>query len=474
MQKIYKRKLKGFTLVELIIVITILAILATIAFVSFQSYTSDSRDTTRISNLTSLQKWLDAFALKVWQYPLPDDIYGTWLYTTWAVNDTLNYVWYVKENVSRLISINKVPMDPVSNTNFIYWVSINQNKYQIAATLEKAQNTAGIITTTYAATPQAKLIWNYTYPLKVWTKVYSLPSLVFMWTGNLLLNSTWFIINNGQNLPYSIDGKPLNNTQTTAQVLQTITWTPSLSLTGIDVSSYTGAQAFKSLSSVPTELQWLWLTKDQIGISLFWDPYLAAIAPKPWKCEEPITTLDGSQTYTTIKWYDGKCRTSQNMRHGSKLWSAWTNPSNNNLLEKWCYGWLDSNCDLEWALYSWKEAMGIDFWDNATAVENSSKSVCWQLSGAWSLPTTTQWSALQTAGATGWMGNKLSWIISYLPWYIHDVMWYYQRWVEWYRWTGSPYDANWAYYKSLNSANSTIWGAGIPKARAFSVVCIRN
>lgn len=474
MQKIYKKKIKGFTLVELIIVITILAILATIAFVSFQSYTSDSRDATRISNLTWLQKWLDAFALKVWQYPLPDDIYATGLFKTWAVNDTLNYVWYVKENISRLISMNKVPIDPVWNTNFVYWVSANQNKYQIAGTLEKKQANTGIITTTYAAMTQAKVVWNYTYPLKIGTKVYSLPSLIFVWTGNLVSNSTWFVINNGQNLAYSIDGKPLNNTQTTAQVLQIITGTPALILTWIDVSAYTWAQNFKSLSSLPADLQSLWITKDQVWISLFWDPYLAATAPKPWNCWDMVTTLDGSHTYTTITWPDGKCWTSQNMRHGSMLANGTTAPSNNAWIEKWCYNNLASNCNSDGGLYTWQESMGINAWDTTSNTEVSSLSVCWQLGTNWALPTHAQWTSLTTAWATWWAWNKLSWIVSTLPWF-RDPSWpMISQTSSAYRWSSTVLNTTDWYGRNLGSTAISVASWNYGKNNWFSVVCIKN
>jgi prepilin-type N-terminal cleavage/methylation domain-containing protein len=53
-----KRKLLGFTLVELIVVITILAILGTIGFLSIQGYSASARDGSRISNLSSLQRGL--------------------------------------------------------------------------------------------------------------------------------------------------------------------------------------------------------------------------------------------------------------------------------------------------------------------------------------------------------------------------------------------------------------------------------
>lgn len=57
MKKLAKgaRKLKGFTLVELIVVITILAILATVGFLALSGYTQDAKDSAIKANTRSLQ-----------------------------------------------------------------------------------------------------------------------------------------------------------------------------------------------------------------------------------------------------------------------------------------------------------------------------------------------------------------------------------------------------------------------------------
>ncbi|MFA5916599.1 MAG: prepilin-type N-terminal cleavage/methylation domain-containing protein, partial [Candidatus Gracilibacteria bacterium] len=53
---IHKKRLKGFTLVELIVVITILAILGTIGFIAFQNYTKSARDGTRIADINMIKQ----------------------------------------------------------------------------------------------------------------------------------------------------------------------------------------------------------------------------------------------------------------------------------------------------------------------------------------------------------------------------------------------------------------------------------
>ena len=61
----FNKIIKGFTLVELIVVITILAILWTISFISLQWYSMRSRDSVRISDIKNIITNLELFKLKL-------------------------------------------------------------------------------------------------------------------------------------------------------------------------------------------------------------------------------------------------------------------------------------------------------------------------------------------------------------------------------------------------------------------------
>lgn len=265
------KKNKWFTLVELIIVITIISILAIIAFISFQNYTKDSRDANRISTIKNFETWIDLYALKAWKVPNQEEITWTWI-IDWVIT---NYVWYIKDTISKQINMNKTPKDPLYNSNYIYWISSDFTKYQIATIMEWDIVYQKLISTTYANKNIAKLIWNYKYPLKLWNKIYSLPSLIFVWWEIWsLTNFTWFIIDKWFNSPYD----QLNNTNTITDQLKDITWKDNISLTWIEIPNNLSIDDFKILDDddelIIKIIDEIWLdNKNDIWKIIYWDIY---------------------------------------------------------------------------------------------------------------------------------------------------------------------------------------------------------
>ncbi|EKD66286.1 MAG: hypothetical protein ACD_49C00054G0008 [uncultured bacterium (gcode 4)] len=127
-----KTSLKNwFTLTELLIVISILAILATIGFLSFQWYSKSARDSTRITDIKSIQQWLAITKVKSWVYPIPE--WDTLEILVWT---GILIQWYIWENISSIIKINKLPLDPKDAKSYIYAVDKDRKKAQLLWYLE--------------------------------------------------------------------------------------------------------------------------------------------------------------------------------------------------------------------------------------------------------------------------------------------------------------------------------------------------
>ncbi len=233
--------LKGFTLVEIIIVITILAVLSTMGVMSYTWYNSSSRDAVRTVDIGLLKQSLEWFKTVAWKYPMPENQTGTGT----IYGEEFSYLWVIGDNISGVLKINKTPVDPLSKTNYVYAVTNDRAYYQIATVLENTQSYNPIISQTYAdSNYKARVVWNYDWILKFndWTNTWLIntPSLVFnTQSGNtvdLLSTGTYFVVNELSNLPYPIgDLKQINN-KNGAEVIREISKTSVAYLTGINIT----------------------------------------------------------------------------------------------------------------------------------------------------------------------------------------------------------------------------------------------
>ncbi|WKZ24765.1 MAG: FISUMP domain-containing protein [Patescibacteria group bacterium] len=88
-----------------------------------------------------------------------------------------------------------------------------------------------------------------------------------------------------------------------------------------------------------------------------------------FQCGQTINDLDGN-VYNTVQ-TGTQCWMKENMNIGTMLASAATMPSNDNVIEKWCYNNTASNCGVTPAvnhggLYTWAEAMNLPASCNTT------------------------------------------------------------------------------------------------------------
>lgn len=144
-----RKRLLGFTLVELVVVITILAILGAIGFLSIQGYSKSARDSTRISDLANLARSFEVAIAAGKTLPLPD----AGMLTITASGTTIGYQGYAGANVLRTLSLGGKFQDPLDSKYYTYLTNAAQNRYQVFGLLEDyGQVTLGLpfVQTAYA------------------------------------------------------------------------------------------------------------------------------------------------------------------------------------------------------------------------------------------------------------------------------------------------------------------------------------
>ncbi len=104
----------------------------------------------------------------------------------------------------------------------------------------------------------------------------------------------------------------------------------------------------------------------------------------------------GGQTYNTVQ-VGTQCWLKENLNIGTKI-NGTLEQTNNNLIEKYCYNDLESNCEVYGGLYQWDEAMQY-------LTTAGTQGICPQ---GWHVPTDTEWATLFTGlGGLAQAGGKM-------------------------------------------------------------------
>ncbi|EKE26028.1 MAG: hypothetical protein ACD_4C00465G0003 [uncultured bacterium (gcode 4)] len=216
---------------------------------------------------------------------------------------------------------------------------------------------------------------------------------------------------------------------------------------------------------------WSWATYSWIcNGQFYWDPANCSAINN--NCQSSISYM--WETYSVIKWLDWNCWTSQFMRHWTMI-AQTSFPSNNSIIEKWCYNDNSSNCSTNGWFYRWAEAMQLDpSYDNASYIAWSKHQ--WICPTNWHIPTLSEWNNLFVVWATWWIWNKIWWIVSVLPWARH--WWGSYAWIGsfGYLWTSTEVNTTKANMFDFSSISSG-WSLNTTynnKIEWSSVVCVRD
>ena len=133
--------MKGFTLMEIMIVIALIMILSVVGIGAFMQSTVKSRDTQRKSNLNQIGKAAEAFYTDVGHYPLSDDVNTDRLYCydyDQGVDTICTGTKLYNLVDSTMIVYLDVPKDPDALRKYVYESS--SDGYSLYAALENSQD----------------------------------------------------------------------------------------------------------------------------------------------------------------------------------------------------------------------------------------------------------------------------------------------------------------------------------------------
>ncbi|MEI7981087.1 MAG: FISUMP domain-containing protein, partial [Bacteroidota bacterium] len=122
-------------------------------------------------------------------------------------------------------------------------------------------------------------------------------------------------------------------------------------------------------------------------------------------CESTITDGRDGKTYNTVLIGD-QCWMKENLNIGTRINST-QDQSNNGIIEKYCYGNVESNCDVYGGMYMWNELM--DYTASSNSNPSERKGIC---PTGWHLPSDAEWCQIETyldpavdCNSTGWQNT---------------------------------------------------------------------
>jgi uncharacterized protein (TIGR02145 family) len=138
-------------------------------------------------------------------------------------------------------------------------------------------------------------------------------------------------------------------------------------------------------------------TSDLLGLTQYTTYYVRAYATNSygtaygseiefktlWGCGAPFLDLRDGESYRTVQ-FGSQCWMAENINIGTQIDGAYSQ-RNDGIVEKYCYGNLESNCNLYGGLYQWDEMMQY------TTTE-SAPGICPQ---GWHVPSDHEWKEME-------------------------------------------------------------------------------
>ena len=188
-----------------------------------------------------------------------------------------------------------------------------------------------------------------------------------------------------------------------------------------------------------------------------------------------------------------QCWFADNLNVGTKLASVNTIPSNNSLIEKWCYSNNDAYCATDGGLYTWSEALQLDPSCN-TATCNPSTPVQGICPAGWHIPSDTEIKTMESylgmcagagtgcVGATGYRGTDQGTKLKVGGSSGFDVILTGYRITSAftgrnsynYLWSSSEYSTSAAWKRMFYSGYATVERNNFSKINGFSIRCLQN
>jgi uncharacterized protein (TIGR02145 family) len=116
--------------------------------------------------------------------------------------------------------------------------------------------------------------------------------------------------------------------------------------------------------------------------------------PYPIVCGEDLLDIRDNRIYGTMK-IGTQCWIVKNMNVGTRI-DATIDQSNNNIIEKYCYSNLESNCEIYGGLYQWDEYM--NYTSSSSAIPSGRQGIC---PSGWHVPSNAEYSMM-----TAYLGNE--------------------------------------------------------------------